>query len=235
MIANNVIKLPEPASAPRGWHGMRARPQRRYSAADWKAWSELGDEARLVEVIRGSPAWLNDLREGTWVASINGVAFEEFERSSAAVGDVVEVRAFADGLGSFTRRLVLVEQPIKGSVGRKTPSRTAPAWTHERPVLPGKQVFKDTRAKYLEYAAQHPHVRRHSWLLARLLKMHWHRGIIPRHATIAKTAGVSISTVRLAQACCCHFGFLRVLSGKRVHRNNTYEVCWPAGREMSQP
>jgi hypothetical protein len=234
MIADNVIKLPQPTIS-RGWHGMRARPQRRYGAADWRTWSELGDSARLVDVVRASPAWSGDIRDGAWIISINSVAFEEFERSSAAVGDVVEVRAFAEGLGSFSRRLVLVEQPAKGSADRKHRGRTTPAWTRERPVLPGKQVFKDTRAKYLEFSAQHPHVRRHSWLLARLLKMHWHRGIIPRHATIAKAAGVSISTVRLAQACCCHFGFLRVLSGKRVHRNNTYEVCWPAGCEMGQP
>jgi hypothetical protein len=123
---------------------------------------------------------------------------------------------------------VLVQRPAKRSADQKAQRRAAPAWSRQRPVLPGKQVFKDTRAKYLEFAAQHPHVRRHSWLLARLLKM---QCIIPRHSTIAKAAGVSPSTVKLAQACCCHFGFVRVLSGKRAHKHNTYEVCWPAGTE----
>jgi hypothetical protein len=98
-------------------------------------------------------------------------------------------------------------------------------------VLPGKQVFKDERARYLELAAQHPYVRSHTWFLALLLKMHWHRGIIPRHATIAKAASVSVSTVKLSQACCQHYGFVRVISGKRSHRHNVYEVCWPAASE----
>jgi hypothetical protein len=67
------------------------------------------------------------------------------------------------------------------------------------------------------------------WLLTALLKMEWHRGITPRHNTIAKAAGCSKSAVKRSQSCCQHFGFLRVISGKRSHKHNTYEVCWPAG------
>jgi hypothetical protein len=211
---------------------MRPRPQRRYSTADWRIWSELGDEARLVDIVRGSPAWLGDLRDGTWIISIDGAGFEAFEGAGGgAVGDVIEVRAFADGLGSFVRRLALAEIASKATAAPRRRNREPPAWMGERPVLPGKQVFKDKRARYLEFASQHRHVRRHAWFLARLLKMHWHRGIIPRHETIAKAAGVSTSTVKLSQACCQHFGFVRVISGKRSHRHNTYEVCWPAGSE----
>jgi hypothetical protein len=228
-LPSEVVPFPATASA-RGWHGMTARSQRRYCPDDWRVWSDLGDDARLVDTARDSPAWRGDIRGDTWVVTINGMGFDAFERSAAAVGDVAEVRAFARGLGSFTRKLTLVEPPVRPAMPRQR-NRAPPAWRAERPVLPGKQVFKDKRPRYLEYASEHPHARRHAWFLALLLKMHWHRGICPRHDTIAKAAGVSTSTVKLSQACCQHFGFVRVTSGKRSHRHNTYEVCWPAGSE----
>jgi hypothetical protein len=232
MNADNIIKLPIPASAtPGGWHGMVARNQRRYRADDWECWGKLGDDVRLVDAVRDSPAWIADLRSGVWIISINGMAFDAFEQSHAAIGDIVEVRAFSAGLGSFSRKFALVEPPVKTSRGPRQRNRASPAWTRERPVLPGKQVFKDARPGYLEFAAQHPYVRRHTWLLARLLKMQWRRGIIPRHKTIAEAAHVGISTVKLSQASCQHFGFLRVISGKKYHKHNVYEVCWPAGSE----
>jgi hypothetical protein len=225
---SEVVPFPATASA-RGWHGMMARNQKRYCPDDWKTWGELGGDARLVDSARGSPAWLGDLCRGVWILSINGMEFDAFERLPAAVGDVVEVRAFSAGLGSFGRKLVLVHPPPKILATPRQRSRVPPAWTREQPVLPGKQVFKDSRAPYLELAAKHPFVRRHVWLLTRLLKMHWHRGITPRHRTIADAAGCSTAAVKRSQACCQHFGFLRVTSGKRSHRHNTYEVTWPVG------
>jgi hypothetical protein len=227
---SEVVPFPATASA-RGWHGMTARNQKRYRPDDWQIWGKLGDDARLVDSVRDSPAWRSDIRTGVWVISVDGIGFDAFERSPGAVGDIVEVRAFCTGLGSFSRKLVLVEQPAKTASSPRQRSRVPPAWKRERPVLPGKQVFKDTRARYLEFAAQHPYVRRHTWLLARLLKMQWHRGIIPRHKTIAAAARVGISAVKLSQACCQHFGFVRVISGKQSHKNNVYEICWPAGSE----
>jgi hypothetical protein len=233
MTADNVVKLPTSAGpASRGWHGMTARSQRRYSSDDWKTWGDLAaDQARLVDSAPGSPGWLGDLRCGVWILSVNGMGFDDFERSAAAVGDVIEIRAFASGLGSFSRKLALIAAPGKNPAAPRQRNRAAPAWKRERPVLPGKKVFKDARPSYQEFAAQHPFVRRHVWLLTNLLKMQWHRGIIPRHTKIAKAAGCCTATVKLAQACCQHFGFLRVTSGKRSHRHNTYEVCWPAGSE----
>jgi hypothetical protein len=230
MSADNVVELPTSAGpSRRGWHGMMARHQRRYRRDDWQIWSQLGDDARLVDTARDSPAWHSDLRSDVWVITIDGIGFDAFERSPAAVGDVVEVLAFSRGLGSFSRKLALAERPVRSSATPRERSRVPPAWTHEQPALPGKQVFKDTRAAYLEFAAQHPYVRRHVWLLTTLLKMHWHRGITPRHLTIAKAAGCSVAAVKRSQACCRHFGFLRVTSGKRSHKHNTYEVTWPIG------
>jgi hypothetical protein len=223
---SEVVPFPVTAKV-RGWHGMTARNQKRYSVDDWKTWGELGDDARLVDSTHGSPAWLGDLRLGVWILSINGIGFEAFERLPAAVGDVIEVQAFAVGLGSFGRKLVLVPPPAKTAPRQR--SRVPPAWTREQSVLPGKRVFKDSRPAYLELAAKHPFVRRHVWMLTRLLKLDWHRGITPRHKTIAKAAECSTAAVKRSQACCRHFGFLRVTSGKRTHHHNTYEVTWPVG------
>jgi hypothetical protein len=236
MSADNVVKLSPTATGatPRGWHGMTARPHRRYRPDDYAAWNEIGNDADacLVDTVRDSPAWLGDIKSGTWVISINGMGFDAFERSSPAVGAVIEVRAFAAGLGSFSRRIVLIAPPEKDhSSGPRQRNRAPPAWKRERPVLPGKPVFKDARPCYLELAARHPFVRRHVWLLTTLLKMHWHRGITPRHTTIAKAAGCSTTAVKRSQACCQHFGFLKVTSGKRLHRHNRYEVTWPVGSE----
>jgi hypothetical protein len=225
-----IVPLRPPAApAACGWHGMKARTQRRYTSEDWKRWGELGEDARLVDSERGSPAWLADVRTGTWVLSINGHPFDAFERAGAAVGTAVCVKAFFPGLDTFSRTFLLIEPPTKTSAPRR---RDPPAWTRERPVLPGKRVFKDSRARYLEFAARHPFVRRHVWFLAELLKRDWHRGIIPRHATIAAAAGCGTSSVKRSQACCQHFGFVRVISGKRAHKHNTFEVCWPAGADL---
>jgi hypothetical protein len=223
--------IPLRAIAPTsGWHGIKARHQKRYTPQDWRLWADLKeDDARLADSTRGSPAWLSDLQTGFWVLSINGKPLEAFERFAAAVGDCIEVRAFSPQLGSFSRRIVLVEQPASMPLVPRGRKRTAPAWTRERPVLSGKCVSRKMRPAYLEFAAAHPFVRRHVWLLARLLKMEWRRGIIARHKTIAEAAGCSLSSVKLSQAVCQHFGFLRVRSGKRSHKHNSYEVCWPAG------
>jgi hypothetical protein len=222
------LPLRPPTPTARGWHGMKARSQRRYRPEDWKIWGELGDVARLVDTERGSPAWLADVRSGAWVLSINGQSFDAFEQVGAAVGAAVCVRVFFAGLDTFSRTFSLIEPRTKAS-GPPQPKRTPPVWTRERAVLPAKRVFKDSRARYLEFAARHAFVRRHVWFLAELLKRDWHRGIIPRHATIAAAAGCSISAVQRSQRCCQHFGFIRVVSGKTLHRHNSYEVCWPAG------
>jgi hypothetical protein len=164
-IDNNVIKLPTCSGpAPRGWAGMKARNQKRYSPAEWAIWGKLGDDARLVDTVRGSPAWLGDLHSGTWVLSINGMPFDEFEQSFSAIGEIADVQAFCPGMGTFKLRLVLVERPTKGPVAPRQRNRAPPAWTSEPPVPPGNQVLRGDRPRYLEFAARHPFVRRHVWL-----------------------------------------------------------------------
>jgi hypothetical protein len=223
-----VVPLRPPTTPPaRGWHGMKARSQKSYTPEDWKRWGELGGDAWLVNIERGSPAWLADVRTGAWVLSINGQSYDTFERAGAAVGAAISVKAFYPGLGVFDRTLPLIEPPSKTSAPK--PNRMPPAWKREPAVLPGERVFKDSRPAFLELAARHPHVRRHVWLLAELLKREWRKGIVIRHNTIAKAAGCDVSTVGRAQTICVHFGFLSVESGKRKHRSNSFTVCWPSG------
>lgn len=212
------------AALVRGWHGMTARDQAKWKVDDWNSWGELADEgARLVNVVRGSPAWLCDMRSGAWVRSIDGISLDDFEICGGAVGRVVEVCAYIKGLGTRTYKFALVEKPSDRA--KKAP----PTWRGERPVPPGENVSRRDRLRYLEFAARHPYVRRHVWLLSELLKREWYRGIIPRHATIAAATGCSIDAVKLSQACCQRFGFLRVTSGKKMHTSNKYEVTWPFG------
>ena len=226
---STVVPFRADPSPIRSWHGMKARPLKRYTADDWKIWGDLGD-GTLIDVERGSPAWQSDLRSNIWVVAIGGRSFEAFERErqDRQPGEVIEVRAFAADLGSFSRKITLIEPPSKTTARQ---SNRKPAWTLERPILPGKRVDKASRPRYLEFAAQHPVVGRHMRLLAELLRRDWHRGIIPRHNTIADALGRSRRSVQYSQACCQHFGFLRVVSGKSKHRHNAYEVCWPAGSE----
>jgi hypothetical protein len=107
-----VIPLRPIAAPAAGWHGMKARHQKRYTPEDWRVWADLKhDDARLADSTRGSPAWLSDLQMGFWVLAINGMSLEAYERSPVAVGDCIEVRAFSPQLGSFHRRIALGEQP----------------------------------------------------------------------------------------------------------------------------
>jgi len=206
---------------------MIARDQAKYRPDDWQIWAALAnDDARLVEVAPGSPAWFADLRDGAWITAMNGGPFESFH---GAIGDVIEVRAQMPGIGPVIRKLVLAAPPLKKAVKAPRGSSRVPKWKHEPPVLAGKRVFKDSRPAFLEFAARHPHVRRHVWFLMELLKREWRKGIILKHKTIAEAAGCHVSTVKLSQSCCQHFGFCRVTSGKRSRKHNTFEVCWPAG------
>jgi hypothetical protein len=220
-----VIPL-RPVPIVHGWHGMRKRDQAAYRPEDWQIWAALGiDDARLIDVAPGSPAWLADLRDGAWITAINDMPFDGF--INGAVGQIIEVRAQLPGVGPVIRKLVLVAPPEKKSKAPRQQTRE-PAWKLEPPVLPGKRVFKDSRPALLEFAARHPHVKRHVWLLLHLLQREWRKGIIVKHKTIAEAVKCHVSRVKRAQSCCQHFGFLRVNSGKRTRQHNSYEVCWPA-------
>jgi hypothetical protein len=220
-----------PAAPARGWHGIKKRPEP-WTAEQYETWSALGGDCYLVDSAPGSPAWLNGLQTAFWIRSINDQSFDDFERSRGRVGDVVIVRADVPGIGPVIRSLTLSAEPQKQARAPRQNTeakRRSPQWKSEPPVLPGKRVFKDSRPAYLEFAARHPYIRRHVWLLAELLKREWRKGIIVRHKTVAEAAKCSPRTVKRAQAICAHFGFLSVESGKRAHRHNTFSVCWPSG------
>ena len=119
--------------------------------------------------------------------SIDGISLDDFEICGGAVGRVVEVCAYIKGLGTRTYKFALVEKPSDRA--KKAP----PTWKGERPVPPGENVSRRDRLRYLEFAARHPYVRRHVWLLSELLKREWYREIIPRHATIAAATGCSMT------------------------------------------
>jgi len=224
----DVLQFVPAAPAPvRGWHGMKLLEQNRYRQADWQVWAALdkqGYSARRVVVARGSPAWHADLQSGTWILSINGLDFESFDKTGAAAGTSIEVRASFPGLGIFNRNLVLIEQPKK---------KSPPAWTREKRVAPGRQVGKKEQLTYLEEATGHSIVRRHVWFLKKLLKHRGPKGFIMYQATIARTVGCSLSPVKLSTRCCAHFGFIRVVSGKRKHSYNLIEICWPANSRQA--
>jgi hypothetical protein len=226
-----VIQL-RPAAV-RGWHGIKKRPEP-WTAEQYETWAALGDECYLVDSAPDSPAWLNGLQNSFWVRSINDQSFDTFERSGGRVGDVVIVRAEVPGIGPVIRSLTLSAEPrkkVRSPRQNAEANHQAPQWKREPPVLAGKRVFKESRPAFLEFAARHPHVRRHAWLLTELLKHEWRIGIKIRHRKIAEAVGCHPSTVKRAQTCCQHFGFLRVISGKAKHRSNSFEVCWPAGSE----
>lgn len=217
----------------RGWHGIRKRPEP-WTAAEYETWSALGGDCYLADSSPGSPAWLNGLQTGFWIRSINDQLFDDFEKSEGRIGDVVIVRADVPGIGPVIRSLTLSAEPQKQArpARQKADSkRQSPQWVRKPPVLAGRRVFKNTRPAYLELAARHPDVRRHAWLLTELLKREYRIGIQIRHKKIAEAVGCHPTTVKRAQACCQHFGFLRVLSGKSKHRSNSFEICWPAGSE----
>lgn len=215
-----------PTPGPPGWHGLTARPQGKYRPEDWAKWdanwASFGDGACLVDVANGSPASRNDLRSGAWVISINGRSLREFEHSGGGVvGQVIEVMAFIDGFGIFPRKFALTEKPTKKS--------RRPAWKDTVPVPPGERAPREKRYAWLELARAHPQVRRHVWFLETLvLKFEGRKGIFPKHETITLTNKCSRSAVQRAQACCQHFGFIRINSGKHFGRANTYEPTFPS-------
>jgi hypothetical protein len=209
--------------APVGWHGLRCRTK--YTAEDWGIWGQLGDTARIIDVEVGSPAWHAGLRNGTWVTLIDGIVFELFAQRSPTVGAVVEVKAWREGIGHFSREVTLVQRPAQKRTTRRA-AETAKC---------GVPVRKDERPKWSMRVAENRDLRPVDKAIAMLLVNKFARGsaAFPAIATIADILTVSTRTVdrgldRLSRA-----GFLRIVSGKKIGRPNHYTVTWPVSAETN--
>jgi hypothetical protein len=187
----------------------------------------LGLTARTVEygvpviVAARSPAWKAGLRSDDFVTTINDQEFYAFHAKMPPTGTQFRIVAY--------RRTVGIMRTF-GILAPATPRqlKRRPAWSREPSVLAGRPVLKSDRPKYWKLVSRQPFVRRYQWYLTTLIEIDWGRGLFPKHGTIAVKANANMRAVRRAQACCAHFGFVRVTSGKLKHKSNYYDVCWPA-------
>jgi hypothetical protein len=119
-----------------------------------------------------------------------------------------------------------------GTLGVPPKPRKLPSWRQLPPVLPSAQVDRDERPAYLGFAGKHLNLKPIDVrLLIVLLEHDWHKGIIPKHATLAAEMRCSIATIRRSIERTRYFGFLHVISGKARHTSNEYSVRWPAGHQ----
>jgi hypothetical protein len=183
----------------------------------------VGQYGPCVIVASRSPAWKAGLRSDDFVTTINDQTFSAFHANMPPAGMQFRIVAYRKGIGVVRTFGVLA--PAIGQPKRKLP------WVRERSVLAGRPVLKPERPKYWNLVSRHPFVRRYQWYLTTLIEIDWGKGLYPKHETIATKANANIRAVRRAQACCAHFGFVRVTSGKTKHKSNYYDVCWPAGTQ----
>jgi hypothetical protein len=185
---------------------------------DWVMAEKYGPP---VIVATRSPAWKAGLRSDDFVTTINDQEFQAFHAKMPPAGTQFRIVAYRRSVG-IMRTFGVLEPATPRKPKRK------PAWTRERSVLAGKPVLKPDRPKYWKLVSRHPFVRRYQWYLTTLVEMDWGRGLYAKHETIAAKANTNKWAVRRAQACCANFGFVRVTSGKRKHKSNYCDVCWPA-------
>jgi hypothetical protein len=175
-----------------------------------------------VIVAARSPAWKSGLRSHDFVTTINDQTFEAFHATMPAAGIQFRIVAYRRHTGVIRTFGVLAPATPRQPKYR-------PPWSREPSVLSGKPVLKPDRPKYWKLVSRHPFVRKYQWYLTTLIEIDWGRGLYPKHETIAAKANTNKWAVQRAQACCSHFGFVRVTSGKTKHKSNYYDVCWPAG------
>jgi hypothetical protein len=183
-------------------------------------WARIAEHGPCVLVKPQSPARVAGLRNGDYVVSINDLPLDVFQDKPPPPNTAVRIVFFRPRLGRQTIFCLLGEKP-------RPPHK--PPWGRERSVLAGRPVLKPQRPKYWKLVSRHPFVRKFQWYLTTLIEIDWGKGLYPKHETIALKANSNVSAVRRAQACCAHFGFVRVISGKCRHKSNYYDVCWPAG------
>jgi hypothetical protein len=217
-----------PISIPprRGWHGMKARNQRKYKPEDWRVWGQIGGTAVLVDVSTGSPAWRSGINTGTWIFLIDEKAFELFEQSGAPVGNVINVRAFRPDVGHINQNLILSDPP-KGGRPRSNPSPAVPC---------GERVAKRDRPRWLMKVSEAPKIGAAAIAVATRLAMKHARGngeAWPGIQTLARDLGISENTVKRALNRLHLAGFINIRSGRKAGRVNVYTLTWPAPIETN--
>jgi hypothetical protein len=212
---------PPPSSPPRrGWHGMKARDQRKYIKDDWRVWGQLGDAAVLVDVVVGSPAWKSGIHSGTWILTIAGMVFDLFEQHSQQVGAIVSVKAWRPNLAHFAREIILVERPRPAKPRKAMPAAASC----------GDPVAKKDRAKWQTELGDCRELRPADKAVAQRLVNKYARGscAFPAVKRLAYDLNVSKRTIERAIIRLAHAGFIRVASGRKAGRVNNYTLTWPA-------
>jgi Helix-turn-helix domain len=203
---------------------MKLRDQKRYKQDDWKVRSQfgeqVGDAARLVDVVVGSPAWRAGFHTGTWVLLMNEMAFDLFERSGAVVGAVVNVKAYIPGVGHVSRNLILGDLPKAGRPC-KPASQNVPC---------GQRVEKRDRPKWLMRVTESRQGTAAIAVATRLATKHARANAeaFPSVRTLSKDLVISESSVKRALDKLHAAGFVDVRSGRKIGRSNLYTLTWPA-------
>jgi hypothetical protein len=196
-----VVPFPIPGSAPaRGrWLGLTPAT----IEVDWHLAERYG---MCVVVTPRSPASRAGLKTGDFVKSINDKDYAAFHAEMPPTGSPFQIVFFRRGLG---------ECRVLGKMGSPATPARVPAWRRLPAVLPGRRLHRDNRLEYHGFVARHPHLTAvETRLLTLLIEHDWHKGIVPKHATLASEMGCSIRTVKRSLCRCKHFGLLDWVSGK---------------------
>jgi hypothetical protein len=189
-------------------------------------WSLVEKHGPRVTVAPRSPAWRNGLRNGDYIRSIDGKDFDTFHNDLPPPGTPVRIEFFRSRFGLMAV-FVMMGSPPKPSSARHPALRRAP------PALPGARVIKSERPEFVQrFIARHPGLKHNNVkLLMTLLESEGSKGLVIRASVLASRMNCSLRTVRRAIAGCQYFGLIRVASGKSGRHANSFEVCWPAGRD----
>ena len=212
-----------------GWHGMTLRNQRRYGQDDWKAYSDLGADVALVDIVPGSPAAKAGIKSGAWIALCNQRTLEAFDGECEPIGTAVAIKCFQPHGGwqhvtlTLTARPKVKREPRRGNRARIPLAEAGAVVSRsERPKWLGQLC----RSAYLSPAARllgcflcNVAARNdgwaHQWSLERLVK----------------DLGIARSTLQRSIRELQQTGYLRFSSGRQVRRNNSYAPTWPVRSE----
>jgi hypothetical protein len=189
-------------------------------------WSLVAKYGPRVTVAPRSPAWRNGLRSGDYIRSIDSKDFDTFHNDLPPPGAPVRIEFFRSRFGLMAVFAVMGSSP-------KPSSARHPALRHAPPALAGARVIKSERPEFVQrFIARHPGLKHNDIkLLMTLLESEGSKGLVIRASVLASRMSCSLRTVWRAIAGCQYFGVIRVQSGKSGRYANSFEVCWPVGRE----